>query len=65
MPSTVIASFSYNAERSVLKIVFVSGMIYEYKNVSGKIYHAMVNSSSKGIYFNEHIKDQYEFEKIN
>jgi KTSC domain len=64
MPSTVISSFFYNANTRVLKIVFVSGMIYNYKNVPEKIYYGMRASDSKGAYFNQHIRDKYEFEKI-
>jgi hypothetical protein len=65
MPSTVIASFSYNEETSKLTIVFVSGMVYQYKNVPAKIYQDMKGSRSKGSYFNLHIKDRFEFEKIS
>ena len=64
MPSIVISNFFYNADRRALKIVFVSGMVYEYKNVPEKIYHAMKSSGSKGIYFNRHIKGKFEFEKV-
>jgi hypothetical protein len=64
MPSTVIASSSYNQETSTLTIVFVSGIVYQYKNVPAKIYQAMKDSRSKGSYFNLHIKDHFEFEKI-
>lgn len=63
MPSTVISGFFYNAKSRVLKIVFVSGLIYEYKNVPESIYNAMKASRSKGIYFNQHIKGKFEFEK--
>ncbi|MBV9961344.1 MAG: KTSC domain-containing protein [Parafilimonas sp.] len=64
MPSTVIASFHYNVETNVLTIVFVSGIVYHYKNVPEKIYKNMKNSTSKGIYFNRNIKDKFEFEKV-
>lgn len=64
MPSTVISNFFYDADRSVLKIVFVTGLVYEYKNVPKKIYQAMKASRSKGIYFNRYIKGKFEFEKV-
>ena len=64
MPSTVISNFFYDAERRVLKIVFVSGMVYEYKNVPEKVYRAMKVSGSKGIYFNRKIKGKFEFDKV-
>lgn len=64
MPSTVISSFFYNADARILKIVFVSGMVYNYKNVPKGIYEALQQSTSKGIYFNRNIRGKYEFEKV-
>lgn len=64
MPSTVISNFFYDSQRRVLKIVFVTGLVYEYKNVPGKIYQDMKASGSKGIYFNRYIKGKFEFEKV-
>jgi hypothetical protein len=64
MPSTVILNFLYDADNCILKIVFVSGIIYAYKDVPENIYLAMKASRSKGIYFNQHIKGKYEFERV-
>lgn len=64
MPSTVILNFFYDEETRTLKIVFVSGIVYEYKNVPAKVYQAMKMSEAKGIYFNRHIKGKFEFEKV-
>jgi hypothetical protein len=63
MPSTVIAAIHY--DKGILKIVFVSGTVYHYLDVPEEVYMAMKASKSKGIYFNQHIKDKYAFEKIN
>ena len=41
MPSSVIARYSYNTETQVLRVVFVSGMVYDYKNVPEAVYQAM------------------------
>jgi hypothetical protein len=65
MPSTVISSISYDTVSSTLRITFISGMIYDYKNVPEEIYHALKTSGAKGIYLNQHIKGKYKFEKIN
>ena len=65
MPSTVVSSFTYDAEKKILRIVFVTGMVYNYKNVPENIYHEMKNSFSKGIYFNQHVKNVFDFEKVN
>jgi len=64
MPSTVILKSSHNAETNTLTITFVSGLVYEYKNVSEETYKAMITSGAKGIFFNKHIKGKYEWKKV-
>jgi hypothetical protein len=64
MPSSVVSKISYNPETAILRITFVSGMIYDYKDVPEEIYYAMKTSGSKGAYLNQHIKNHYKFEKI-
>ncbi len=65
MPSTVVSAIHYNAANSTLRVIFVSGMIYDYKNVPEKVFKAMKTSSSKGTYLNQHIKGKYDYEKVN
>jgi len=65
MPSSVIASIQYDQQTHTLRVVFVSGMVYDYMNVPPEIYTAMKRSGSKGIYLNRHIKGHFEFKKIN
>jgi len=64
MPSSVVALAQYFDSTHVLRVIFVSGKIYDYKNVPTGIYQAMKSAASKGKYFNKHIKGNYEFEKI-
>lgn len=64
MPSSVIKYFSYDAATETLKIIFVTGMIYLYKNVPEKIYKMLKASGSKGRYFNSNIKDKFKFQKL-
>jgi hypothetical protein len=64
MPSSVVSTMSYDASTSTLRVIFVSGMIYEYKDVPEEVYIAMKTSGAKGIYLNQHIKGRYRFEKI-
>ncbi|MEP6675770.1 MAG: KTSC domain-containing protein [Ferruginibacter sp.] len=65
MPSSVVARIHYDTTSQVLQIVFVSGMVYAYKNVPEEEYLKMKNSRSKGTYLNQHIKGNYQFEKIS
>jgi hypothetical protein len=64
MPSSVVAHIIYKADTRTLRITFVSGMVYDYKNVPEAVYQAMKSSGSKGIYLNKHIKGHYDFEKV-
>jgi hypothetical protein len=54
----------YDPKRHVLTIVYVSGNVYDYKNVPGSVYRKMKAASSKGEYLNEHIKGKYPYEKV-
>jgi len=64
MPSSVISRFSYNSAKQVLRVVFVSGLVYDYKNVPEQVYNDMKMSFSKGTYLNKYIKGNYPFEKV-
>jgi hypothetical protein len=65
MPSSVINNFHYDPPSSTLRVIFVSGMIYDYKKVPEKIYKAMKNAVSKGTYLNNHIKGYYDFKRVS
>jgi len=64
MPSTVVAEISYDKPSHTLRVIYASGMIYEYKNVPEQIYADMKTAFSKGIFLNKHIKGKYEFVKV-
>ena len=64
MPSSVVAAIRYNDSTSTLRVVYVSGSVYDYKQVPLKVYEEMRTASSKGEFLNKHIKPQYKFEKI-
>ena len=64
MPSSVISAFNYDNAKHILQIRFVSGKVYNYKEVPETTYLAMKQAFSKGTYFNEFIKDKYEFERV-
>lgn len=64
MPSSVISTIGYNKANATLSITFVSGMVYDYKNVPEEIYMTLISAGSKGIFFNKHIKGNYKFKKV-
>ncbi|MEO8172138.1 MAG: KTSC domain-containing protein [Sediminibacterium sp.] len=65
MPSSVVRSMSYNPSLQRLRIVYVSGMVYDYLQVPPNEYEAMKSAFSKGTYLNQHIKGHYRFRKID
>ena len=64
MPSSVVASFQYDVSSSTLRVIYVSGMVYDYKNVPEEVYIAMKASFSKGTFLNKNIKGKYAYKKI-
>ena len=64
MPSSVVAAIRYDTKTSTLRVIYVSGSVYDYKDVPGKVYKEMKEAASKGEFLNKHIKPNYEFEKI-
>jgi len=64
MPSSVVAAIKYDADTSTLRVVYVSGSVYDYKKVPEEVYTLMKKASSKGEFLNKEIKPNYEFEKI-
>lgn len=65
MPSSVVASIQYDPATAILRVIFVSGSVYDYKKVPEKVYKEMKAATSKGIFLNKYIKGSYPFRKIN
>lgn len=63
MPSTVIRSFRYDAERRELAIVFQSGRRYVYEGIPTAVADGMKAAFSKGEFFNREIRDRYPFRR--
>jgi len=64
MPSSVVAAMKYDALSMTLRVVYVSGSVYDYKKVPENIYTEMKAASSKGEFLNKYIKPNYAFEKV-
>jgi hypothetical protein len=54
----------YDPVTRTLRIVYVSGSVYDYKDVPEEVYREMKKAPSKGTYLNEEIKTRFPFEKI-
>ncbi|MDA3613334.1 KTSC domain-containing protein [Polluticaenibacter yanchengensis] len=64
MPSSVIFKYRYFPAEQVLQVTFVSGAVYNYKNVPGNIFQQFSEAKNKGRFLNEHIKPWFHFEKL-
>jgi hypothetical protein len=64
MPSSVVAAIKYDAGSATLTVIYISGLVYDYKNVPEEIYIAMKASISKGAFLNKYVKGKYEFSKV-
>jgi len=64
MNSSTIRKAIYNFSTETLKIEFISGAVYEYKDVSKEIYENFCVAESKGKFLNEHIKNKFEYSQL-
>lgn len=62
--SSMIKKAVYNFLTGQLNIEFQSGMVYEYCNVDTVTYDEFCASPSQGKFFNERIKNQFEYSKL-
>jgi lysyl-tRNA synthetase class 2 len=61
MPSSVIRAFHYDPPSRDLLIIFQSGRRYTYQDVPEATFRSLKSASSKGEYFNTHIRNCYSF----
>jgi len=65
MPSSVISSYSYDAQSAALTVTYISGLVYRYKEVPEKVFKEFRASGSKGRYLNFNIKGKFQYEKVD
>jgi KTSC domain len=64
MPSSVIRDYEYDADIQQLEITFVSGKVYVYGAVPEDVFEDFLAASSKGEFFNAHIRGAYAYREI-
>lgn len=62
--SSNIQSIGYDDDSRVLEVEFNSGGIYQYSHVNKEVYLRLMKVSSKGTFFAENIKDNYDTKKV-
>jgi hypothetical protein len=62
--SSAVLSVGYEKARRILEVEVAGGAIYQYLDVPAREYFALVAADSVGRYYNQQIKDTYEFRKL-
>ncbi|MCK4386927.1 MAG: KTSC domain-containing protein [Candidatus Pacebacteria bacterium] len=62
--SSNIRSIGYDEQSSILEVEFISGSIYQYLNFPEYLYQQFINASSYGGFLNDHIRYNYQYQKI-
>lgn len=58
--SSAIAAVGYDPATKKMKIKFVQGHTYDFCGVPQRIFEGLLNTSSKGTYYNDNIRDRYQ-----
>lgn len=62
--SSNVESIGYDESAQILRVKFISGGTYDYKNVPVMEYEQLKNASSIGSYLNRNIKGSYAYDKV-
>ncbi len=64
--SSLIRSVGYDLDSSILEVEFVGdNRVYAYYDVPLSVYNELLEAESKGIYFNEYIRDMYASSQVD
>ena len=64
MPSTAIRKFDYLAGSRELVVTFLTGRRYIYADVPEELARRFRAATSKGGFFNRHIRDRYAYREL-
>ncbi len=62
--SSAVRSVGYDKKRRILEVEVAGGAVYQYLDVPAREYFALVSADSVGRYYNQQIKEAYEFRKV-
>lgn len=58
--SSAITAVGYDQSTRRMRITFEQGDSYDFCAVPHHVYEALMRASSKGAYYNDHIRDRYQ-----
>lgn len=62
--STNIAAIGYDFTTQTLEVEFLSGWVYQYYGVPENLYQQIMQTSSKGQFLNQYIKNAYPYSRV-
>lgn len=62
--SSNVESIGYDGSTQTLRVRFLNGSTYDYKNVSVMEFEQLKNAQSVGSYLNRNIKGNYAYERV-
>ena len=62
--STNIASAGYDESQRMLEILFTSKTLYQFFEIPKDLFLKLMDSESKGTFFHEHIKDRFQYQRL-
>jgi hypothetical protein len=57
--SSAMEAVGYDSATRRMKIRFTGGNVYDFCGVPDHVHRGLMTASSKGTYYNDHIKDRY------
>ncbi|MBU7037634.1 MAG: KTSC domain-containing protein [Theionarchaea archaeon] len=62
--SSNLRSVGYDSESRILEVEFQGGGIYQYFDVPESTYDALMSAPSHGSYFHRHVRNRYQYRKM-
>lgn len=62
--SSMLASIGYDSKKKILEVEFNHGGVYQYFDVSKRVYDELMSADSHGSYFYHNIRDDYQYGRI-
>lgn len=62
--SSTVISIGYDRRTETLEIEFGSGRVYQYYGVPDNLHREIMQTPSKGKFFNIYIKNRYSFSRV-
>jgi hypothetical protein len=62
--SSSIAAGGYDARSGTLRLCYIDGDTYDYRNVPSAVFDDFLNAASKGRFVNWHVKPHYSYVRV-